>query len=294
MGLTYEEMMKLRYNKNKCVEAFRELVKNPRGENEVIRVLEVSLPVLGCVLNSQFKRLQPGTEEYDEIISSVPCSFYQYLMTNRFYERFYDNPDSQFSYLFGLFRYEVLNILKKIRKHNKFEMDTPNSPVMAMNLDSSYHAVEYKIFFKQLGKYMFTEFEKSLRFSDIENDICRTIAQNFIFNNVSFVPMSLLVQMRGELKVGSDYESKFKFFGDFTKCRLMMIILDNKDMIDMLPSIIDVETMYSSDHTVQDVFLEGMHTGREPEFWMGVDGTDEFSKQHRISKVNSEGWHART
>lgn len=286
---TYEAMMRKPYNNELCTKLFRELMTKPKDDEIITEILEASLPVLGRVLQSNFRRIQPGTEEYEEVVSSVPLSFYLYLTNDKFYEKYYPSTESHFSFLYGIFRYEILNVLKRVKRFQRSDMDMPHSPVMAMNLSTAPVAIEYNTLLKELPNFLYEEIKKRLRFTNEENLICETIAYCMIlgpeFDGTSIVPRALLNQV---YEIG--YE-KVEFFEHYVRSNIYIILFNYKKQIDLMPSIID-GAINTAEYSVQEIFMEGMHSTKQPEFWVGVESRE--SDRRKAASLGYGGWYART
>lgn len=264
MSSTYDSMMRKQYDNLYCSSLFKQLLEKPKDSDLISKIIEASLPVLACVLNTNFKRIKPGSEEYDEIVSSVPVSFYLYLTNDKFYTKYYHSEESHFSFLFGIFRYEVLNVLKRVRRFQKNEFDLPSAPTLAINLSSSYAAMEHKIILRELPQYLYDEVKSRLRFSDEENLICDTIASCLILDNrigsTNLVPVATLTQVY-------DIEmSRIEFFVNFVKTIVYMKLFDYKQYVDTIPSVMDV-SLTNADFLIQELFTEGMHGGKRTDHW---------------------------
>lgn len=264
MSNTYGAMMRRQYDNVHCSSLFKQLLENPKDQDLISQIIEASLPVLACVLNTNFRRVKPGSEEYEEILSSVPISFYMYLMNDKFYGKYYHSEESHFAFLFGIFRYEVLNVLKKVRRFQKNEYDVPNSPALVMNLSSSYAAIEHKLILRELPKYLYDEVRKHFRFTDEENLICETIANCLVLENrvgkANLIPISTLTQVYDIEK------SRIDFFINFVKTIVYMKLFDYKKYVDSIPAVMDI-SLSNADFLIQELFMEGLHGGKRVDHW---------------------------
>lgn len=288
---TYEMMMRRQYDNELCTQLFRELMKKPKDDKIISDIIEASLPVLSRVLQSNFRRIQLGTEEYDEVLSSVPVSFYMYLISDKFYEKYYSQSESHFSFLYGIFRYEILNVLKRVKRFQRSDMELPHSPVMAMNLSTAPVAIEYNTLLKELPQYIYDEICKRFRFTEEENLICETIAYCTIlspeFDGTSIVPRILIHQ------VYDIEEERMAFFEDYVRSNIYIMLFDYKNQIDIMPSVLE-GVLNSSGFMIQEVFSEGMHSSKQHEFWMGVDGEGgRENTRRKEANLGYGGWYAR-
>jgi len=250
---TYEELIRRKYNNDICVDAFRKLIEHPKDPDAISLAIETALPVLGCVLNSNFKRVQPGTEEYEEILSSVPFSLYMYLCSDRFYSRFYNSSDSHFSFLFGIFRFEVLNTLKKTRR---FSLDhiSSDSEYSSFGLESMSGFTEFKVLFNELPDDFFGKVESKVRFSGDEREIVLLIIRNF--KEQRCPPVSVISQW---WKLG---KKQIEFLINYVCTIIRFTLFEMKTEMLGLPNIINSEKDFH-DRNLQDVFANGMHSSRQ-------------------------------
>lgn len=222
---TYEELMRADYNKSATTQAFRELVKKPKDRDLIGRAFELSMPVLGVLMKSKFKIVRPGTEEYDEILSSVPAAFFMYMNTDRFYDRYYDDEDSLFSFLFGLFRFEILNALKKTRKNvARMESDgkygyTPMSSCMSRTQST----VEHRLYLRQFGSLILKNVLDKNRFSGTDKLLVETILPLLLAGK--HVPYSILSQDPGIKR------DRASFFVDYIRVLIRSALMDEKERV---------------------------------------------------------------
>ena len=168
----YETLIHREYNNAKCHNTYASLLKKPRDPDLVVQAMEVSLPILGRVLGTCFRKIKPSTIMYEEVLERVPYALYSYLVSDTFYNKFYLQEDSHLGYLWGLFRHEVLNALSAFRR------SVPSRVPAYMGYPDYYSeflpaAVELGIFLGQLPSTVTRDAEQLIRFRESpEYEIC--------------------------------------------------------------------------------------------------------------------------
>ncbi len=260
---TYESLIRKTFDKDKCSEDFSRLRSDPRNSEYIGAVVESALPVLGCLLSTQFRRiLRPGTEEYDEIISAVPASFFEYLNSDKFYEKYYDDPNTIFSFLYGMFRYEILNTLKKLRKHQDIDSKMVNnfSVTSYFNLEASASYMEYRLFANELPEFIISATLKKIRFTENDRTICETILNSLV--NSNGIPWYLISEVYNISK------QEIRFFVDHVVICIREVLRENREMFDHVPHVMYVELGNDKNY---ESFREGFHSSNQSDFWQGVD-----------------------
>jgi len=254
---TYLEMARSSYDAKRCSEAFQQLSRNPKSPELVAQVIEQAMPVLGCHLSTTFRLvIRPDTDEYDEVLSSIPMALYEYLSSDRFYRRYYDNPDTLFAFLYGLIRYEILNVLKRTRRSSRVDpaviprLGTAHSSAA---LESSAFYVEMKILADELPRYFRSEVLKDLRFEGEDRLICETILQQVI--DSEGVPWALIsTRFRGVPR------ERVKFLAEHIIVRLKEVIESNRAIIDNLPYVADCDAAESERLMAFASFEDQLHS----------------------------------
>lgn len=241
---TYEEMISAPYDDRACIEAYRALLKKPKDIGLVLVAWEATLPILNCVLWTQFRGVQPGTETYDEAISSVSIKIYNYLMSDRFYEKYYDDPKSHFSLLFTICRSEVITAINKVKRYETVDM----SAITPSIVDGGHGAIEHKIFVKQLPTYILAQIETKIRFTGAERDLCTFLAERLILGKG--IPVPIIRNKWGTRNL--------RFFADYVRVLVRSILYVLKPDIDAMPSIADTVVQANKDASEQEMFTEGL------------------------------------
>lgn len=180
--LTYDQMLAGKVDKDACVEAYRALVRKPKNTDLVAEAVIVSMPILSCVIWSQFSWLRPGVDIYEDVLSRCACELTTFLMGDRFYERFYDEPEKHFSFIFGFFRNKILDTLEaatashsRLNKVVSCAADAP--PVQHHVLAASSAASDFRIFVSQLPTAIVRGVGDRCRFRGPERELCTLIAR---------------------------------------------------------------------------------------------------------------------
>jgi hypothetical protein len=255
-------MIRASYNEAACLDAYRALKADPRNPGKVERALELTLPILNCVLCKHFSRFQPGSEAYDEAVSSTVIKLYNYLTSDRFYERYYDEPKTHFSLLFTICRSEVITAINKVRRYENFDSTGMNPPPLYEN---SPTALEHRIYVKELPEHILAEVVSKIRFTGLDRDLCAFLAEKLV--NGKGVPVTVVRKRWGTRNL--------KFFAEYVRVLIRAVLYELKPSIDKLPVISDLG-FYSVLNSEQDMFTEGWHTGNnEVDWWLGCDTEEE-------------------
>lgn len=259
--MKYEELIRRSYNNKACVDAFRDLAASPGNREFTGRAIETALPVLGVVLSMHFRRLKPGCEEYDEIISSVPARLFLHIIKDRFYQEYYEEPASQFSYLFTYFYYEILNVLKKCKRLASLHHDVPCTSFLAFNFEAASTSTECRVHVSELPRHIKDTVIKRIRFCGDERDLCVFLVESLV--DGKGIPAVILRQRWGV----RDPE----FFSSYIRVLIRSVLLEMKPDIDRIPSVEDADQEGATIRSMYDTFTAGLHAGREAEFWFGCD-----------------------
>jgi hypothetical protein len=176
----YENVLHREYFNSKCHNTYKELLSKPRDSDLLAKAIEESLPVLGRVLGTSFRKIQSHTIMYEEILERVPFALYQYLISDTFYTKFYPKEESHMGFLWGLFRHEVLNALTAFRR------SVPSRLPSYMGYPDYYSeflpaAVEMGIFLTQLPQTIADDAEELIRFrEDLDYAICLTVLEAIV------------------------------------------------------------------------------------------------------------------
>lgn len=241
---TYDYYLALPYDNIACTQAYAELLTDPDNPDRVTKAWELSMPVLGCVLKSKFKWLQPGMEAYDEAVSSVAIKLYNVLSSKKFRERYYIDIKTHFSLLFGICRLEAITALNKVRKYHA---DLPVF-ITQSNLDSSPGSIHYKLYLNDLPNLILQTVASNCRFTGERKDLCLFIAEQLIEG--TGIPVVTIRKKWGT--------KDLPFFIDYSRALVREALLEHKeDFRSMKPtedSALDDAVMTS----IYDIFGEGL------------------------------------
>lgn len=260
-------MMRKPYNEEACIEIYRELKKDPRNPQKVELALELTLPILNFILSKYFYRYQPGMEAYDEAVSYTVIKLYSYLMSDRFYDKYYDDPRTHFSLLFTICKSEVITALKKVRKYEIFNQTGIVFPhIYSMNYEYGRSAIEHKIYLSELPEDILNKVIKKIRFIDEDFELCKLIATKLV--NGEGVPVHLIRKKWGTRNL--------KFFTQYIRILIRSVLYDLKPDIEKFEFLSEIDK-FSILSFEQDFFTEGWHAGgaSEADWWFGCDSIDE-------------------
>lgn len=247
----YNKLILKPYNNEACYKAYCNLVANPKDPDAVGEAVESSIPVLGIVLKSVFRFLRADSPDYDDILSYVPYSLYLYLISDTFYLKFYNNEESHFAWLFGVFRFEILNSLKA---SSRGRYQGPEAgEVIRRNAIPGYYlnylpsSIDLAILAKQIPVLVMKEVEKKIRFREgSDYRVCMTALQSFVEGQI--LPWYLLDQIVPH--------SRVCFLVDHVKIHIRSVLLAHREEFENLTSLIGEELRTYSDDSAQD-FVSG-------------------------------------
>lgn len=258
--MSYERMIHGKYDNELCHSTFLSLLDHPRENDLLLQAMETALPVLGRVLGTKFRSITPGTQTYEEVIDAVPFSFFLYLSSDNFYRRRdrWTNKESHFQYLWGIFRYEIINTLQQYRRAVPTDIPTHVTfPDYYLSLLPS--SVDLAILLEQLPEVVLKDVEAYIRFrDDPDYGICLCVLESLILGNP--IPWYTIK------KAAPEYDSaKVKFLVDHVKVLFRQILLKYRPEIEKMQTNLHTDAVFSREAASQEYGYENSYG--EDERW---------------------------
>lgn len=241
---SYEQLIAGPYNSEECLSSFKTLLEDPTNEEKILKAWEHAMPILGCVLNSQFSWMSQGTELYDEALSSGAIKLWNLLRSEKFHSRYYVNDDTHFAFLFGICRLEIITVLNKLRRHSDVPPFTTQS-----SLDSSPTSILFKIYAKELPQQVLEYVDEHIRFDGSEKRLCMFIAERLVGDHE--IPTPVIRKQWGTKHLA--------FYQDYVRVLIRSALWEFKQQFHMMRSASDDAYDNLLANSLQDVFGEGMH-----------------------------------
>ena len=253
------------------------------------------MPVLAVVLTKHFRWLKKGTDRYEEALAEAPSGLFRYLISDRFYRRFYSyagyNEKSLFSFLCGFFEREVAHALKIMRGTIKTDaLDPLPPPLPPAYFDTLPASVECRLFLAELPKYIATRawevIVKEMVFDDTEQAVARTILDAVV--GFKFVPYRLLSETTGWNL------DRLEFMAEHVQLCLRWALHEIKPEIDAMPMVSESNSGTVLSAIVQDYTSCGLHftealavRSAEPSTLMNLVGADRGGRGWQSDGANA-------
>jgi len=175
----YTELIRGKYDNDACSKAFRRLVDSPKDPDCVESAISLSLPVAGCVIAKEFPWLSEDHYLFDDALSQVVFRLYRMFLSDGFYEDYEDRPESLFSYLYGVFRFEIVGLLKK-DKQDSHPPEDQYYPQFQTSVNNSPNAIMVRVLFSEIPSYVLRLVSKRVRFQGRDREVCIFLARNLV------------------------------------------------------------------------------------------------------------------
>lgn len=216
------------------------------------------IPVVGCVLRSHFRWLDPRSEAFEESVSCCVTKLFTLFLSDKFYEKFYVDERTQFSYLYQICKFEVVSVLNRLNRDKQLGIPVP--PAL-LNLDTSEAGIWYRVFLKEIPAEVYRKASECIRFKGEEFEMCQFILTSLIEGRG--VPVVLIRTRWGS--------SNLKFFVGYIRVLIRMALVSLKEEIAMIPSVLDVEEARLYESAAQGMYDDDLTVSDELDFWFGVD-----------------------
>ncbi len=238
---TYNRLIHSPYRREAAGVAFQNLIEHPKDPKCVEEAINVSFPVIGAVLRSHFRWLDKKSEAYEESVSSCVYRLYLLFLSDRFYTRFYINPESQFAYLYQVCKYEIISVISKLAREQQRGLPIPQA---LLNLDTSEAGIWYRIYLKEIPAEVYRNVKGRIRFTGKEGDLCDFIAVSLIEGRG--IPVVLIRQKWGT--------TNLRFFTDYVRVLIRSVLVGMRKDIEAIPTVLEAEEAGAMEATAQELY----------------------------------------